>query len=473
MKLSFRTIALGVIAIMGCVFAYQLYWLNGLYKTSNLELEKSIYEAMGVADQNELFIRVTDIGNNDSLNVKLQLGAHVEEDSLGQQIYYSEKKVDGNGSYGYNTDEVWFNRFKENARTTEKLAAFIQKALHASMDTIVAINMERYDSLLTVELKKLGIDDTFRIYNVKAANDSVCGTPPRHDASMVPGIERFDYHYDIEGLHMYRLLIDNPNQKVLWQMGGIVATSFVIFGLLIYVFVYLLRTIRKLQTEEELKANFTNNMTHELKTPIAVSYAAVDALLVADKPADRERQQRYLQIAKDQMNHLSGLVEQILSMSRRNNNRIDLRHEVVDLQEVTTGLTEKLSLLSDKPIEVETRFDTPTVTADKLHLTNILNNLMENGIKYSADKIRLTISATYQNGFTVLSVADNGIGIDPRHHHKLFDKFYRVPTGNRHNVKGFGLGLFYVKQMAERHGGAVEVKSQLGKGSVFTIKIPQ
>ncbi len=150
-----------------------------------------------------------------------------------------------------------------------------------------------------------------------------------------------------------------------------------------------------------------------------------------------------------------------------------MKLERVNLKEIVSGLTEKLSLLSGKKIEVETQLDPPIVIADKLHLANILNNLMENGMKYSGDSVRLVVSSRKDENMLIVSVEDNGIGMEQKYLGKLFDKFYRIPTGNRYNVKGFGLGLFYVKEMTEKHGGTVEVKSQLGKGSVFTIKIPQ
>ena len=473
MNLSLKNIVFIIGLIMLGVFLYQLYWLNGLYQTTAQQFEKTVQEAMDVADQNEIFERLEEIKKKGLEKPSIALGVNVEEDSTGRQVYYSQKQGEKDTLYKSSSENVGFNRFKENIKTTEKLAAYIKKTLHQNADDIAKVNINAYDSLLFIELKKSNIVQPYQVFVVKMANDSICDSATNKNKFNTERAKKFDFLYDLNGVHAYRLYIKNPNRQVLAQMGGIIATSVVIFALLIYVFAYLLKTIRKLQTEEELKTNFTNNMTHELKTPIAVSYAAIDALLIADKPASAERQKKYLNIAKEQMSHLSGLVEQILSMSRSDNQQIKIKTELINLEEIVSGLIEKLTLVADKKIELETQFNPPALVADKLHLSNILNNLMENGIKYSDNPVHLVISTRKEGDTIAISVEDNGTGIDTKYQKRIFDKFYRVPTGNRYNAQGFGLGLFYVKEMTEKHGGTVEVKSYPGKGSVFTIKIPQ
>lgn len=471
MKIQFKTITLVVIFMIAGIFSYQTYLLIGLYRNLNHDLDRRIFEAMGVADQNELFIRLEWVKNQDIGN-EISVSAGIDEDSVDNAVY-SANFLQSEVAINYNGDETEFNIFKESARTMEKLAAFLQKAMHEAVDHSKTIDIEMYDSLLSVELNRLHIERPYQIVRIQTSNDSVLASPLNQDITKLAGARQFDYYYDIGGVNAYRLLIQNPDRHLLGQMGGLLTTSFVIFALLVFIFIFLLHTIRKLQTEEELKTNFTNNMTHELKTPIAVSYAAVDALLVARKPASQERLERYLLIAREQMNHLSGMVEQLLTMSRKDQKRIILHQEVVHLDGLVDELTEKQRLLSDKPITIQLQLEEETVFADKLHLSNMLVNLIENGIKYSGPHVYLKIASKRDGKLVQISVQDNGIGIDVRHHKKIFDKFFRVPTGNRHNVKGFGLGLFYVKQMTELHGGSVDVTSIPGKGSVFTIKIPK
>ena len=226
-----------------------------------------------------------------------------------------------------------------------------------------------------------------------------------------------------------------------------------------------------------MKSDFTNNITHELKTPIAVAYAATDALLnfhQADNPTKRER---YLRICQEQLQHLSGLVEQILSMSMERRKTFRLHLEEVRLKEILPPLIEQHKLKADKPVRISLQI-TPEeliVTADRTHLTNMLSNLLDNAVKYSLEHADIAVSCRLcqenEETYTEICVSDCGIGIARECLPHIFDKFYRVPTGNRHEVKGYGLGLFYVKTMIEKHGGTIRVTSEPGKGSRFILRL--
>ena len=226
-----------------------------------------------------------------------------------------------------------------------------------------------------------------------------------------------------------------------------------------------------------MKSDFTNNITHELKTPIAVAYAANDALLNFSQAEEKAQRDKYLNICQEQLQRLSGLVEQILSMSMERRKTFCLYPEELHIQEILEPLIEQHKLKADKPvrISVDINPDGMTVLADRTHFSNILSNLIDNAIKYSHEKAEIDIHCrtvrTGTNEQAEISVTDQGIGIALEKQRHIFDKFYRVPTGNLHDVKGYGLGLFYVKTMTERHGGSVSVKSETGKGSTFTIKI--
>ncbi len=455
------------------VFLYQLYWLNGLYETTSQQFDKDIYNAMDIADQYELAMRSDFIERDSSVAQSLAMNVGVRDDSTGQNVYYTYDQIDNDTISQANTQEAGFNDFGEEANTTEKLAAYIKKTMHYGYDKYINININAFDSVLNSQLTEVNINQPYQIFVVQTHNDSICISGNNNQSFSIKKARQYDFYYDYKGAHSYRVFIKNPTSYLLKQMAGLFLTSVVIFIFLVITFFYLLRTIRNLQTEEELKTNFTNNMTHELKTPIAVSYAAIDALLVADQPASKERRNKYLNIAKEQMEQLTGLVEQILSMSRKNSKNVELKIETIDLPQIISNLSEKLLLVSGKEVKIETHLNTDKIKADKLHLTNILNNLMENGIKYSGNEVHLKVSSYSEERNVFVSVEDNGIGIDSKYLNRLFDKFYRVPTGNRHDVKGFGLGLFYVKEMIEKHGGSIHVKSQPDRGSVFTLEIPQ
>ena len=223
-----------------------------------------------------------------------------------------------------------------------------------------------------------------------------------------------------------------------------------------------------------MKSDFTNNITHELKTPIAVAYAANDALLHFGLAEDRQQREKYLGICQEQLQRLGGLVEQILSMSMERRKSFRLHPERICLKTLFPTLIEQHRLKAGKPVEVALDIEPEelVLTADRIHLSNILSNLMDNAIKYSPAKAEIGIRCRKtESGQVEIAVNDHGTGIPADKLPHVFDKFYRVPTGNVHNTKGYGLGLFYVKTMTEKHNGNVSVKSEPGKGSTFTIRI--
>lgn len=223
-----------------------------------------------------------------------------------------------------------------------------------------------------------------------------------------------------------------------------------------------------------MKADFTNNMTHELKTPIAVAFAATDALLNFPHKNTPERITKYLEICREQLERLGRLVEQILTMSMEQRHSLPLNKENLSLKEVIEHLVLQYKLTSSKTIISSTEVipEDLSLYADRIHLNNMIGNLIDNAVKYSGDPLILTIRAWRREDLCFIQVKDNGMGIAPEKQKYLFDKFYRVPNNNLHDIKGYGLGLYYVKSMAEKHLGTVSVESTPGKGSVFTIKIP-
>ena len=491
MKLSSRTTALVVSIALCAVFIYQLYWLTGLYRTMNDQLHQNILSAMEIADHNELFHRLDQLGKNPDMKGSIESNVSIDDeggspkslriaskadykDRLQGQSVFQEDSSNIDISIDNRKNPDGFQSFRQNARTTELLATFLQKGLHQTADQLSPVNLAVYDSLLSRQLDSLEISEGHVIQLVRLRDDSVYASIPPH-AVLSDDMKQYDYLFETENQRAYRLYVKNPNRQVIIQMAGIMATSAIIFLVLSYVFTYLLRPIYRLQTEEELKTAFTNNMTHELKTPLAVAYAAVDALLVSDQPPNREKQHKYLTIAKEQMSHLTGLVEQILSMSKENENHFELTREKIGLDELIASVIARLNMIKDKKVDFKTDVQPPDliVYADKTHLSHILNNLIENGIKYSDEPAFVLIRARKDGNSVSISVEDRGIGIDPKHQKRVFDKFYRVPAGNRHDVKGYGLGLFYVKEMTEKHGGSVRLVSRPGKGSEFSVDLPQ
>ena len=275
------------------------------------------------------------------------------------------------------------------------------------------------------------------------------------------------YVYDWTDYGRYELTIE-PTTGLVWrEMAGILTASGLIVLLLGLAFYFLIRTIIRQRTLDEMKTDFTNNITHELKTPIAVAYAANDALLNFGEQADETKRHHYLTLCRQQLERLSGMVEQILSMSMERRRQFKLNIETVPVAELLQPIIEQQQLKADKPVSITTRIepDDLTVQADRAHLSNILNNLIDNAVKYSTGEAHVEVTATS----SAISVTDHGMGIAADKLPHIYDKFYRIPTGDLHDVKGYGLGLFYVKTMVEKHGWSIDVSSTKGMGTSFTI----
>ncbi len=475
MRLSIEKISIIVFLLIVIIFCYQVYWLYGLYNSTYRNIDNVIKEAMYMADHEELFMRMTEFGANEmgeadiyTFNYNMTFD---EDDSIGNEPYFRDSI---NNQIFKNNDTISkLNGLEKIFFNKEVLNRQIHRGFHTSIDSVYPVNLIVFDSIFSAKLKEQNVyleHKLVLLHNNTQRKDSIDECLKNIEKNYS---KQYDYYYTLGNNDIIRLYTKNPAAETLKQMIGILSTSVIILFLLLYIFSYMIRIIRKLQTEEELKRNFTNNMTHELKTPIAVSYAAVDALLISDGPVPLERQHKYLNIAKNQMTQLSGLVEQILSMSRKDNRQIDLKKEDVNIEDVISEINEKQQLVHQKEIVIDMDLEIKTIHADKLHLTNIFNNLIENSIKYSGDSVRINIQSKKENNHIILKLNDNGIGIDPKYMPKLFDKFYRVPTGNKHTVKGYGLGLFYVKEMILNHGGTINVQSKEGKGTEFIIKMPQ
>jgi signal transduction histidine kinase len=215
-------------------------------------------------------------------------------------------------------------------------------------------------------------------------------------------------------------------------------------------------------------------MTHELKTPIAIAYAATDAMLNFDTLDNKEKSREYLQHTKSQLVHLNGLVEQILTLSVEQRKNFKLNISEFNLNTVINNLIDQFKLKYNKPLifNISPENTEIQINADKLHLSNAISNLFDNAIKYGKNEVEITINISQTDNYTEIKIKDNGPGIPASSLNKIFDKFYRVPTGNIHEVKGFGLGLNYVKSIMEKHGGSVNVTSREGYGSTFTLVLP-
>ena len=255
-----------------------------------------------------------------------------------------------------------------------------------------------------------------------------------------------------------------------------ISSSIVFIFVIIFCFVYAIRVIIRQKALSDIKNDFINNMTHEFKTPLATVSLAVEALQDPELSNQDTFRARYLGIIKDENKRLVSQVEKVLQAAALEKNDFKLKIEPIHLNELLESTVEHISLQVESKggkIEFINQLKNPEIEGDAFHLTHIFNNLLDNANKYSKESPIIKVVAKDDQDQVLVTIQDQGIGMNKEAVKKIFDKFYRVPTGNIHDVKGFGLGLSYVKTMLEAHKGGIHVQSEPGKGSIFTINLPK
>jgi two-component system, OmpR family, phosphate regulon sensor histidine kinase PhoR len=268
-----------------------------------------------------------------------------------------------------------------------------------------------------------------------------------------------------------------PQERLLLRksMGIMGASSLTITLFIIIMFSLTLYIMFKQKRLSEIKNDFVNNMTHELKTPISTISLASQMLNDRSISEEQKNLGHISKIIETESKQLGYQVERVLQMAIFDHGELKLKIESVDIHDIIETVAQNFLLQMDKRggrLEFHPEADQTLVKGDLMHLTNVISNLMENALKYTTRIPQISISTHNETGHVIVSVADNGMGISKEDQKRIFEKFYRVPTGNVHNVKGFGLGLSYVKLIVEEHGGTIKIKSEPNKGSRFDILLP-
>ena len=273
----------------------------------------------------------------------------------------------------------------------------------------------------------------------------------------------------------YKLQLGNTFPYLLKQITQPILFSILLLGITILSFVLLYRNLLKQQRLAALKNEFISNITHELKTPIATVGVAIEALKNFNAIQDPQRTKEYLDISSNELQRLGLLVDKVLKLSMFEKKEVELKLETVDLKGVVDEVTDSLRLQLEKHHArvVVTNEGNLSLQGDRLHLVSVVFNLLDNAVKYSKEEPLIKIDLQEKEDTVVLNVTDNGIGIPQEYKNKVFDKFFRIPHGDTHNAKGYGLGLSYVAQVIQKHNGTIAIESQPGIGTKFTITLPK
>jgi two-component system phosphate regulon sensor histidine kinase PhoR len=272
--------------------------------------------------------------------------------------------------------------------------------------------------------------------------------------------DKYPYYFGVRFPEQETYFAGSINGAIWSSILVLVAVSF---------FAYALFIILRQKQLSEVQRDFVNNMTHELQTPISTIRIAADVLNSDNIVSQPTRHKRYVQIVQDEILRLQGQVEMVLSMAKAERDALTLEKEMLSAEEMIRSI---LLPFEDK-IQFKCRADNNVIYADPFHFRCMITNLIDNALKYSDDIPDVAIETYSKGKCLVIAVRDQGIGIAPEYQKKIFNQFFRIPYGDVHNVKGFGIGLSYVKQIVRAHHWRLELESSLGKGSTFKITIPQ
>lgn len=464
----FKTISTTFIIVIAVIFGCNVYYLISLYNSIKANVERDVMTALADADIDDLMYRAgraqglaSDVKvqeDMDEYNAPRKAEASTYKDEHGQLI---SVRTEADGTVVEKRAKL-----SENSSYSNQMIDAMSRQFHAIMEKYIPYDLAVMDSVLRNQLSHRFIYPDFLCVEVVDSNDSViCRNPEFNEAA---GLDSFRYNINPDEGIYYKAYMTPLTSHIISEMSGVIVTIFLLMVAFTMAFWYLFRTVSRLRTIEEMKDDFVSNMTHELKTPIAIAYSANDALLNYDTANDPQKKVTYLYIANKQLKRLGELVENILAMSMERRKTMKLKPETILLRPFIEEIAAAQHMRGEKEITINVDVDeAAAIEADKAHLSNILNNLIDNAIKYSGDSVEITISGNERE----ISVKDNGIGIPAKSIPYLFNKFYRVPHGNRQDVRGYGIGLYYVKSILDKMGWNIDVRSKEKEGSVFTIKI--
>lgn len=437
----FSAFFLGLICLVA-ILIIQYVWINKTINAQKTEIKLQMKE---------------DSLNNYKFNQKVHRAlfkvlnevSHIAKDSSDQ---YGAIRQAGNYAYyvEYHGDiePLFLENVLKREFYNEHITHDFQYGLYDCFtDTSVQSNLIRYT-----------VDSLYETSKIKLNNPPVCVKSSGHYFSV--------YFFG---------MVDHQFDKV-EDIGSPWIFLVLVFILVLIYLMYSVYIISKQKKLSDIKTDFINNMTHELKTPIATIGLSSNTLLNDDFTEDPERLRRYASIIYRENKRLESQVERVLNIAKMDKNSTPLKKSLFDVHEFILEAKETFDFnLEDLggELNIELGAKLYNVFVDQVHIKNVIYNLLDNAVKYRKDDyLELTIRTRNDKRYLIIDIIDNGVGIKKENIELIFDKFYRVPTGNVHDVKGFGLGLYYVKTIVEQHGGMVQVKSQIGKGTQFSISLP-
>lgn len=348
---------------------------------------------------------------------------------------------------------------------------------HSHPNHRVSINKQYLDSLIHAEFKSMGLQEpyVYGIFNPENGKVSlISDTAFKKELLNSEHAVSLSCIYRSSATQLGAFFPDEERRALLNILWWLVL-CFVLILVLVFGFSYTIYSFLKQKKLSEMKTDFVNNMTHEFKTPIATISLASEMLLKPAVLASEDKARKYAGIIYDENQRLRNQVEHVLQISILDREEFKLRKQLTDIHLIIEELAEQFGMHvkeRDGGISLALKATEAKAMVDPMHIRNVISNLLDNACKYSPQKPAIKIETVNHDQGILIAVEDHGIGISHENQKHVFRKLYRVPTGNIHDVKGFGLGLFYVKTMVEAHGGRIRLKSELKKGSRFEVYLP-
>lgn len=467
-KFIILVIILVSIALIG-LMTIQVYWIRNAVLVKEVAFARSVEEALS--------------------NVAFKLEKMEMEERVRRQMEFTSKGPDhlqaldsiSKGlfeEFSTVNTQASFERFVQKSKLTQEVLDYMMN-LRKVIPIKERIKERVLDSLIDVELQHTGIRTTFEygVFNI-SGNKMVFQKTGKYPSKLLSdeSYEQSLFRYDIQGSSNF-LLVYFPNERnfILSQMGFLLIVSVAIILIIIFAFFFTISTVFRQKRLSEMRSDFINNMTHEFKTPISTISLACEALKDKDVVKTESLFDNYIGIIGEENSRLKSMAEKVLQTAIIEKGELKLRTEWVNPDEVIKEAVKKIKMQVESKggqILLDLNAKDIKLKADKLHLTNVILNLIDNANKYNLNIPEILISSEEDDQGTNIYVQDNGIGISKINQKKIFDKLYRVPTGNVHNFKGFGLGLNYVKAVVDKHSGKISVSSELNRGTTFKIFMP-
>ena len=456
------------LSLLGLI-AFQWYWVSNYFEANKRELDWEI---------NRVLARTSDRYLNESLDGFDYFS--LISDSL-QKIPSSNPNSFNlfHKSHNHSLDSV----FQSASNVLNYMGTDYMQTVNDLLSNLLhkvnqpkIINFDRLLAIIDEELHSIGIDNEYNLAISNLNNKVIYYKDPKSlQATVLFGYKSPIILSSISNPYFSHLYIYHKGKLLLQKTWIILLSSFLLIIIVLACFAYALHIIFDQKKVSEVKTDFINNMTHELKTPISTVSLALEALVNFDVRNNEERSLRYLDISRRELKRLSTMVEKVLNIAQYEKGEITLNKEEHHLNDLIENVTETISMQVQKKngtLTCNLNAQPDMIFADKVHINNLLYNLIDNSNKYFIDKPEiLIVTKTVDKGVS-LEVSDKGIGISKEEISRVFDKFYRVPTGNIHNVKGYGLGLSYVKDIVDMHGGKLTITSEINKGTTFIIYLP-